>query len=726
LTIISKFKFPNYRQFSYNDCGPACLKIISRFYGKDYSIDSLREHVGVNRDGATMFALSKGAEAIGFKTLAIETDAEKLEEMPLPCIVYWKPSHYIVLYEINKKFVRASDPGFGLIKLTRKEFEERWIEKDNKGKALLFETSADFYKMDSSEKKDKIGLKFLLKYFYLYKQLIIQLIIGLIVSTVFALIFPYLTQSLVDVGINQKNLNFVYLILIAQIVLFVSQSAIGFIRSWIFLHISTKMNISLVSDFLYKLMKLPILFVESRSFGDIYQRIFDLNRLQTFISSTTLNFIYSFITLILFSFVLISYSMQIFLIFVIGSILGIAWILLFLNKRKELDYKKFYESTSSQNTMVQILTGIREIKLSGAEMQKCAEWEKVQSKIFKLSIKSLYWSQIQQYGSLFINQLKNIIISIIAATQVINGDITLGMMMAVIYIIGQINAPIEQLIGIIQVFQDAKISLARISEVYNNEEEEKPGVNYVKILESDKTIYFKNVCFKYFKNDLNYIIKNLNLEIPQNKVTAIVGASGSGKTTLIKLLLKFYDVNEGEIIIGKENIKDVSAFEWRRLCGSVMQDGYFFYDTIKNNITLGSEVLNEERLKYAINVSNLNEFIDSLPKGYETKIGMMGEGISQGQRQRILIARALYKNSDFVFFDEATSDLDSENESQIIGNLLEFYKEKTILLIAHRLSTVKNADNIYVLDNGTVVEEGKHLDLINRKGNYYRLFKSQF
>jgi len=699
---------------------------MARFYGRDYSIEYLREQVGVSREGATMLALSKGAESIGFKTLAIETELGKFEEMPLPCIIFWRPSHYIVVYDITGKYIYASDPSYGLIKFSRKEFNERWLDKDNKGKALLFETTADFYKRESPAKKERIGLKFLLKYFYLYKQLIIQLIIGLLVSTIFALIFPFLTQSLVDVGINQKNLSFVYLILLAQIVLFVSQSAIGFIRNWIFLHISTKMNISLVSDFLYKLMKLPIMFVESRSFGDIYQRIYDLNRLQNFISSTTLNFIYSFITLILFSLVLISYSVQIFLIFIIGSILGIAWILLFLSKRKELDYRRFYESTTSQNTMVQILTGIREIKLSGAESQKCAEWEKIQSRIFKISIKSLYWSQIQQYGSLFMNQLKNIIISIIAATQVINGEITLGMMMAVTYIIGQINAPIEQLIGIIQVFQDAKISLARISEVYDNEEEEKPGVNYIKLLKNENNISFRNVSFKYFKNDIKYIINNISLEIPRNKITAIVGASGSGKTTLIKLLLKFYKPNEGEIRIGKTNIDDISAFEWRKICGSVMQDGYFFSDTIKNNITLGSDNADTERLEYAMNMSNLNDLIDSLPKGIETKMGMMGEGISQGQRQRILIARALYKNPQYVFFDEATSDLDSENESQIMSHLMDFYKDRTVLLVAHRLSTVKNADNIYVLEKGGIVEEGKHLELINRKGIYYRLFKSQF
>lgn len=438
MAIFSNIRFPNYRQYSYNDCGPASLKIIAKYYGREYSIDYLREQVGVSREGATMLALSKGADTIGFKTLAIETFLEKFVEMPLPCIVYWHPNHYIVVYNISKKYIYASDPSYGLIKFTKKEFSERWLDKDNKGKALLFETTADFYKKESPAKKERIGIKFILKYFYLYKQLIIQLIIGLFVSAIFALIFPFLTQSLVDIGISQKNLNFVYLILIAQVVLFISQSAIGFIRSWIFMHISTKMNISLVSDFLYKLMKLPIMFVESRSFGDIYQRIFDLNRLQNFISSTTLNFIYSFITLILFSFVLISYSVLIFTIFIAGSVLGITWILMFLNKRKELDYKRFYESSSSQNTMVQILTGIKEIKLSGAESQKCEEWEKIQSKIFNISIKSLYWSQIQQYGSLFLNQLKNIIISIVAATQVINGEISLGMMMAITYIIGQV------------------------------------------------------------------------------------------------------------------------------------------------------------------------------------------------------------------------------------------------------------------------------------------------
>jgi ATP-binding cassette subfamily B protein len=726
LAILSKFKFPNFRQYSFNDCGPACLRIISKYYSKEYDIDYLRELVGVSREGSTLLALSKGAESIGFKTLAIKVSLENLEKMPLPCIVFSKPNHYIVVYKISGKYVYSSDPSFGLIKFSRKEFLERWVEKDNKGNALLFETTDDFYKKELPQKKERIGLKFLLKYFYLYKQLIVQLFIGLLITTVFSVLFPFLTQALVDVGIGQKSISFVYLIMLAQLVLFFSQNAIGFIRSWIFLHISTKVNISLVSDFLFKLMKLPIMFIESRTFGDIYQRIFDINRLQNFLSSTTLNFIYSFISLILFSFVLISYSLQIFLVFIIGSILGILWILLFLSKRKELDYKRFYESTSSQNTMVQILTGMKEIKLSGAEKQKRVEWEKIQAKIFKISIKSLYWSQIQQYGSIFFNQLKNIIITIIAAKQVIDGDITLGMMMAITYIIGQINAPIEQLIGIIQIFQDAKISLARVSEVYDNREEENPEINYVKCFDKDKAITLKNVSFKYFKNDLNYILKDINLVIPENKITAIVGASGSGKTTLIKLLLKFYEVNEGSIKIGNTDIRNINPSEWRKQCGSVMQDGYFFSDTIANNITLGNDEFDIERLEKSIKMSNLNEFIETLPKGYETKIGMMGEGISQGQRQRILIARAIYKNPQIIYFDEATSDLDSENESQIMNNLLEFCKNKTVLIVAHRLSTVKNADNIAVLENGTIIEEGRHNVLLNKKGTYFRLFKSQF
>lgn len=726
MTILSKFKFPNFRQYSYNDCGPACLRIISNYYGKDYDIDYLRELVGVSREGSTLLALSKGAEEIGFKTLAVKVTLENMEKLPLPCIIFSKPSHYIVLYDITDKNIYCSDPSFGLIKFSKKEFLERWVDKEDEGNVLLFETTDDFYKREMPKERKKIGLRFLLKYFYLYKQLIFQLFIGLLITTVFAILFPFLTQSLVDIGIGQKSVKFVYLILLAQLVLFFSQNAIGFIRSWIFLHISTKVNISLVSDFLFKLMRLPIMFIESRTFGDIYQRIFDINRLQNFLSSTTLNFLYSFISLFLFSFVLISYSLKIFIIFIVGSVLGIIWILMFLSKRKELDYKRFYESSSSQNSMVQILTGMKEIKLSGAEKQKRAEWEKIQSKIFKISIKSLYWSQIQQYGSIFFNQLKNIIITIIAANQVINGEITLGMMMAITYIIGQINAPIEQLIQIIQVFQDAKISLARVSEVYDNKEEEDPEKEYVKNPGENVTITLKNISFKYFKNDLNYILKNINLTIPANKITAIVGSSGSGKTTLLKLLLKFYDINEGTICIGDTNLNDISAKEWRRQCGSVMQDGYFFSDTIANNITLGNDEFDVKRLEDAIRISNLNEFVKTLPKGFETKIGMMGEGISKGQRQRILIARAVYKNPDFIFFDEATSDLDSENESQIMNNLLEFCRNKTVLIIAHRLSTVKNADNIAVLENGTITEEGKHSELLNKKGTYYRLFKSQF
>jgi ATP-binding cassette subfamily B protein len=672
-----------------------------------------------------LLALSKGAEYVGFKTLALNTTLDKLENFPLPFIVFFLPSHFVVVYKITRKSVYVSDPSFGLIKYSKKEFTEHWTDKTNEGSVLLLETTEDFYKKDAQKERDKIGFKFLFNYFFLYKQLISQLLIGVIITTVFSVLFPFLTQSLVDVGINQKNLDFVYMVLLAQLILFISQSVIGFIRNWIFLHIATKVNISLVSDFLFKLMRLPIIFIENRTLGDIYQRIFDLNRLQSFISSTTFNFFFSFLSLFLFGFVLISYSLKIFLIFLIGSVIGILWILLFLNKRKELDYKQFYESSSSQNAMVQILTGMREIKLSGAENQKRGEWEKIQAKIFGISIKSMYWSQIQISGSMFFNQFKNILITFIAATQVINGEITLGMMMAITYIIGQLSAPIEQLISIIQLFQDAKISLSRVSEVYGNEEEENPKLEYSAITDKNRCIYINNVSFKYQRNDLDYILRNLSLKIPENKTTAIVGSSGSGKTTIIKLLLKFYSTSEGNIKIGKTGLSNLKTSEWRKICGSVMQDGYIFSDTISNNITLGNNNIDRERLETAIRISNIDDFLDKLPKGLETNIGMMGEGISQGQKQRILIARVIYKNPDYVFFDEATSDLDSENESIIMDNLISFCKNKTVLVVAHRLSTVKNADNIAVLEGGTIIEEGKHDELVKKRGSYYRIFKSQ-
>ncbi|MDD5361336.1 MAG: peptidase domain-containing ABC transporter [Ignavibacteria bacterium] len=719
------FKFPNFRQYSYNDCGPACIVIVAKFYKKYYPLEYIREQIGVNRDGSTLFALAKCAESIGFKTLSLKTSFEHLKKLPLPFIIFWKQRHFLVIYKVSDNFIYASDPSFGLIKFSEKEFEENWSYRTGEGEVLLLETTPDFYNIIPPPTKDKIGFRFLLKYFSKYKQLVAQLFIGLIVTTVFSVIFPFLTQSLVDIGINQKNLNFVYLILIAQIFLFVSQSAIGFIRSWIFMHIATKVNISLVSDFLFKLMRLPIMFVDSRTLGDIYQRISDLGRLQGFISSTTLNFIFSFISLILFSFMLITYSTKIFVIFIIGSVLGVLWVFLFLKKRKELDYKRFYESSASQNSMVQILTGIREIKLSSAEEQKRSEWEKIQTNIFKISIKSLYWSQMQQFGSLFLNQFKNILITVIAATQVINGDITLGMMMAISYIIGQISAPIEQFIGLVQTFQDAKISLARVSEVYNCEEEEKPAIHYIPQTNLNESIYFRNVSFKYFKTDENYLLSRINFEIPKNKITAIVGSSGSGKTTLLKLILKLYNVNEGGIYIGNNNIDGISPSEWRKQCGSVMQDGYVFSDTIENNIILGAKKIDKERLEYSIRAANLNEFLETLPKGMDTLVGMMGEGVSQGQKQRILIARAIYKNPNYVFFDEATSDLDSQNENQIMENLDGFFKNKTVLLIAHRLSTIKNADNIIVLNDGIIAEQGNYDQLIALNGVFPNIFKNQ-
>jgi ATP-binding cassette subfamily B protein len=721
--------FPFYRQLDAMDCGPTCLRMIAKHYGKSFTLQSLREKCFISREGVSMLGISDAAEYIGFHTIGVKIDFEKLvAEAPLPCIVHWKQRHFVVVYKIKDHEVFVSDPAFGLVKYTKEEFLKNWLstkaENEDKGIALLLEPTPAFYD-NEDEKKSHSSFGFLFKYLRPYHKFIVQLVLGLLLGSMLQLVFPFLTQSIVDVGISNQNISFIYLVLIAQLVLFASRSSVEFIRGWILLHLGTRINISLISDFLAKLMRLPIRFFDTKMIGDIMQRISDNSRIESFLTSSTLSILFSMMNLIVFSIVLAIYSLKIFVIFLAGSLLYTLWIWLFLKRRRELDFKRFAQMSDNQSNIIQLITGMQEIKLNNCEKQKRWEWEHIQARLFKTSIKGLALTQWQQAGSVFINETKNIFISFIAAKAVIDGSITLGMMLAVQYIIGQLNSPIEQMISFIHSTQDAKISLERLGEIHDKEDEENPDDGKITIMPENKSINISGLSFQYDGPHSEMVLDNINLKFPEGKITAIVGMSGSGKTTMIKMLLGFYPPVKGEIRIGEIKLENYSNQMWRQKCGAVMQDGFIFSDSIAKNIAVSDEIIDKAKLLHAVKVANIQDFVESLPLGYNTKIGSDGHGLSQGQKQRILIARAVYKDPDYIFFDEATNALDANNEMVIMNNLEKFFEGKTVIIVAHRLSTVKNADNIVVLDKGEIVETGTHRDLTALKGEYYKLVKNQ-
>ncbi|TDQ23963.1 peptidase domain-containing ABC transporter [Tenacibaculum caenipelagi] len=721
-------KFPNYKQTEAKDCGPTCIKIIAKHYGKTINTQQLRKLSETTREGSSLLGLSDAVESIGFKSLGIKLAYNKLKEAPFPCIIHWNKNHYVVLYKIKKDVIYISDPAHGLITFTKEEFIQHWIgnnadENTEEGIALLIEPTPRFYR-EEFEEDEKFGFSFIFKYLFKYKKFIVQLIVGLLAGSLLQLILPFLTQSVVDVGIKNQDLNFVYLILFAQLFLFVGKASLEIIRSWILLHLSTRINISLISDFFIKLMKLPISYFDVRMTGDLLQRINDHKRIERILTTSSLTVLFSFFNLIIFSLVLGYYSLQIFGVFVLGSVLYFGWVLFFFKKRKELDYKRFSQVSQEQSKVIELINGMQEIKLHNAERRMRWNWEYVQARLFKVATKSLALEQTQSVGSNFINELKNMFITILSAKLVIDGKITLGMMMAISYIVGQLNGPITQLINFMRDIQDAQISLDRLGEIHNMEDEEKPTDEKVTTIPEDASIKLNDISFRY-TGGLEPVLKDLSLEIPANKTTAIVGVSGSGKTTLMKLLLGFYQVDQGDIMVNNFSLKNISQKEWRRNCGVVMQEGYIFNDSIAKNIAVGEDYVDKEKLAHAIDVANIGDYIEGLPLGYNTKIGSEGNGLSTGQKQRLLIARSVYKNPKFLFFDEATSALDANNEKVIMGKLNEFFANKTAVVIAHRLSTVKNAHQIVVLEKGKIIEKGNHQELIKLKGSYYHLVKNQ-
>jgi ATP-binding cassette subfamily B protein len=714
------------------DCGPTCLRIVAKHFGRHYNLETLRNLTWKTREGVSLLTISDAAEKIGFRTQGVRLTIDKLPEIPLPAILHWNQNHFVVLYKIKKSrngsVYFISDPAHGLVEYNEKDFLKSWASTSQNdlpvGIALLLQPTGEFYK-EEGETVNRTGFGYLFSYLKPYRKLITQLMLGFLTGSLLSLIFPFLTQAIVDVGISTNNLNFIVLVLVAQLVLAVSQTAVGFIRSWIMLHTSTRVSISLISDFLIKLMKLPIRFFDTKLIGDLRQRIDDNQRIQSFLTGNLISMSFGIFIFIIYSFVMAYYDWTILLIFYIGSALYIGWILLFLKKRKEIDYKRFSVSAANQSNVYQLITGMQEIKLNNCEKQKRWEWERIQARLFKVSVKGLMLQQNQMAGSTLINQAKNILISFIAAKAVIEGNMTLGMMMAVQYIIGQLNSPINEFIGFIQAGQDAKISLERLGEIHKNEEEEQAGVVTLDELPAKRDIAISNLSFHYEGPKSPRVLNNINLVIPENKITAIVGASGSGKTTLIKLLLGFYPPADGKIEVDNVNLNSLNMEMWRQNCGTVMQDGFIFSDTIANNIAIGVDVPDKAKLAQAVKVANIDDFIESLPLRYNTKIGQEGSGLSQGQKQRILIARAVYKNPEFLFFDEATNSLDANNEKVILENLNSFYEGKTVITVAHRLSTVKSAHQIVVLDKGEVVETGTHEELTKKKGAYYQLVKNQ-
>jgi ATP-binding cassette subfamily B protein len=720
--------------------------MIAKFYGKNYSLQTLRSKAFVTRSGISMLGISEAAESIGFRTRGYRITWKQLrDEVPLPCIVHWNQEHFVIVFNIKKRkrigqfskwrwssdevIIHVADPAQGLLKYAESEFLKCWYSSISngiqEGTALLLEPSPDFYNKEDEEKKSKVKFQYWLSYIQPYKKYILQLLLSMITASIISLFFPFLTQSLVDNGIGNSNMAFVIVILIAQLILSLSQAGNGLLRNWINLHVTSRVSISLISDFLIKLMKLPISFFDEKLIGDIMQRIDDHNRIRSFLTDSLISIFFAGVTLIMYTIIMATYNLGILGVFLLGSILYIGWVMLFLKRRRELDYKRFQQSAVNQSNIVQLITGMQEIKLNSCEKQKRWEWERIQIKLFKVSLKSMILNQNQQLGAILINQSKDIFISFLSARAVIKGEITLGMMMAMQYIIGQLNAPIQQFIGFIQSAQDAHISLERLGEIHDKEDEEKTNDDKIRDIPQDKDIVIKNLLFQYEGPNSEKVLNNISLIIPTKKITAIVGISGSGKTTLIKLLLGFYNPIKGDILLGETRLSRYNQSEWRKRCGVVMQEGFIFSDTIAGNIGIIDEIPNKSKIDKATETANIKEFVESLPLGYNTKIGNDGHGISTGQKQRILIARSVYKEPDFIFFDEATNALDAKNEKTIMENLHSFFKGKTVVIVAHRLSTVKNADQIVVLDKGEIVEKGTHKELVNMKGVYYNLIKDQ-
>jgi len=718
-------RFPFYKQHNEMDCGPTCLRMIAKYYGKSFSTEYLRKLMYTGKTGTSLLALSEAAEKVGLRSVGLRLGYDDLvEAAPFPCIGYWQQRHFIVIYKIKGNKVYVADPAYGLQEYTKKEFLQGWAVQEDTGIILSTEPSTEFDKLEEDQTVHR-GLGFIFSHLTHYKKQLLQLFLGLLTGSLLQLVIPFLTQSLVDIGIRHHDLSFIYLILFAQLMVFLGKTTVEIVRGYIILHLGSRINISLLSDFFAKLMKLPPGFFDTKRIGDILQRIGDHQRVENFMTSGVINVVFSMINLLIFSIILAVYNMQIFAVFLLGSITYFFWIKVFMRKRAKLDHKRFSQLAANQEKNFELIFGMQEIKLHNAERLKRWQWELLQVKLFKINLKTLALRQMQTGGAAIVNELKNIMIAFLAAKLVLQGDITLGIMLSVSYISGQLNAPILQLVEFMQALQDARLSLERINEIHIKPEEE-PNADEKLAEVPPGDITLRQLSFKYDADPrAPYILKNVNLVIPAKKITAIVGSSGSGKTTLLKVLLKFYEPTSGEILVGDTRLDHIRNSSWRTRCGVVMQEGYMFNDTFISNIAVGEERPDLQQVKHAARIANIRDFIEELPLKYHTEIGANGLGLSTGQKQRILIARAVYKNPDVILFDEATSALDAKNERIIVSNLNTIFDNKTVIVIAHRLSTVRNADKIVVLEKGEVTEVGTHQELIDERGYYYNLVRNQ-
>ena len=723
------------------DCGPTCLRMVAKYYGRHYNADTLRQMAGFSKQGVSLLGISDTAEKVGFRTRGVKVTLQQLDDAPHPAILHWNQNHFVVLVSLSKTSAKIADPSKGIIKYTKNEFLKHWASsKSQEGKeygvALLLEPTPIFYETEGQKEK-KLSWALVTQYLRTAKWQLVQVFAALVITSLLSLVFPFLTQSIVDTGINTQNLQYVIIVLVAQLMLTFSQTIVGFIRSRLLLRISNILNIQILSDFWIKLTKLPVSYFDAHHTGDTLQRIGDHRTIQGFLTGTALSTLFSVFNFVVYAIVLAIYSVQLFFVFCVGSIIYFAWVQLFLRIRRNINYETFHLSAKENNATLQLIQGMQEIRLNNAEKQKRWEWENIQANVFKLGFKNLNYSQIQSAGATFINQVQGIAISFIVAKLVIDGQLTLGAMLAVQYIIGQLSGPIQQWVGFVQSLQDAKISMERLNEIHQLDDEEDLEKSYIKELPDNKSILINELSFTYPGAGNEPVLEKIKLHIPENKVTAIVGTSGSGKTTLVKLLLKVYEQYEGEIRIGESTPHSskaegqgvrfgfLSHQYWRGVCGAVLQDGYIFNDTIARNIAVSEDDIDYNRLIKSCRIANIHSFIESLPNGYYTKLGAEGTGVSQGQKQRILIARAVYKEPEYIFFDEATNSLDANNEKEILENLNMFFKGRTVVVVAHRLSTVKNADKIVVLDRGKIAEEGTHEKLTVLKGKYYELVKNQ-
>mgnify|MGYP003509011913 FL=1 len=728
-------RFPHFKQNNSSDCGPTSLRMIARYYGLDYSTEMLRKHCHITRQGVNLLGISEAAEYIGFETAGVKVTFEQLaEEGVFPCILHWNQNHFVVCYGIEKCKnggfkIHISDPASQRLTYTKDEFERCWIgpqaDENSNGVALMLEPSDDFGKIEDEYRKNSRSMLSFVRYFTPYHSMIGQLVLAMLVGSVIQMILPFLSQAMVDQGINGRNLNIITLILFAQLGFFVATLSIDYIRSWIMLHMNSRIDIQLIADFLIKLTAMPLQFFDSRMTGDILQRIGDHGRIKNFLLSNSMRIVFSLINFVVYLAILAYYNVLVLAIFVVGNTLYVAWISFFMRYRRELDIKRFNQSAMEQSKMIQLVQGMQDIKLNNCERQKRWEWERIQVRLFQIGLKGLRIGQIQQSGSVFFTQTTHILIYYIAAKSVVEGSMTLGMMMSLTYIIGQVSAPIGEFIGFAQSFQDAKISLERLNEIHSQDDEETNIDKKLSTLPKEHDIEIKDLSFSYTGSERELALKNITLSIPAHKVTAIVGESGCGKTTLIKLLQGFYEPTHGSITVGDTMLSDINPHTWRAATGSVMQDSYMFSDTIANNIAVNSDETDKEQMMNAARMARIDDFVESLPLGYDTIIGMEGKGVSQGQRQRILIARAIYKNPKYIFLDEATNSLDATNEAKIMDNLRQFYEGRTVVISAHRLSTVRDADQIIVMNAGEIVERGNHYSLLKKRGRYYELVKHQ-